>query len=299
MTTQNKLNWQPMALLVVVSMVWGANMGMVKFAVKDVSPLFQATIRSFVAALCLMAWMLIRGKVLFPSLRLSLHGIVAALLFGGEFTLIYYALGFHYASRIYVLVYTAPFFVALGAHFFLKDDRLNRWKVMGLILAFAGVVVLFSRQLGEAGGGSWFGDFLALVAGAFWGATTLYIKRFMVEDSSPHHTLLYQTLFSVPLLLGLSLWLEPVQVSAFSWSTAGNLFYQSVIVVFISYLAWFVMVHRYQVSLLHAFSFLTPVFGVLISGVLMMGEPLTLRLLIALGLVSMGLVVVNWSPKAN
>jgi drug/metabolite transporter (DMT)-like permease len=121
----------------------------------------------------------------------------------------------------------------------------------------------------------------------------------MVEDSSPHHTLLYQTLFSVPLLLGLSLWLEPVQVSAFSLLTAGNLFYQSVIVVFISYLAWFVMVHRYPVSLLHAFSFLTPVFGVLISGVLMMGEPLTLRLLIALGLVSMGLVVVNWSPKAK
>jgi len=69
--------------------------------------------------------------------------------------------------------------------------------------------------------------------------------------------------------------------------------YQCIIVAFLSYLVWFELVHRYAVSLLHAFSFFTPVLGVLISGVIILGEPLHASVVVALVLVSLGMVIVN------
>jgi drug/metabolite transporter (DMT)-like permease len=65
----------------------------------------------------------------------------------------------------------------------------------------------------------------------------------------------------------------------------------------VSFIFWFELIHRYPVSLLHAFTFFVPVFGVFLSGALMLGEAITLRLIIALTLVSLGMVMVNYRPK--
>ena len=78
-----------------------------------------------------------------------------------------------------------------------------------------------------------------------------------------------------------------------------SMFYQCIIVAFLSYLVWFELIHRYPVSLLHAFSFFTPVFGVLLSGVLILGEIINPSLFAALVLVSVGMVLVNFQPKIN
>jgi len=86
-------------------------------------------------------------------------------------------------------------------------------------------------------------------------------------------------------------------VTGFSLLTAFSLFYQCIIVAFLSYLAWFVFVSRFPVSLLHAFSFFTPVFGVIFSGMLILGEALSPNLILALILVSLGMLLVNYRPS--
>jgi drug/metabolite transporter (DMT)-like permease len=58
-------------------------------------------------------------------------------------------------------------------------------------------------------------------------------------------------------------------------------------------------VSRYPVSLVHAFSFFTPVFGVLFSGLLILGEAISSNLIIALILVSLGMVLVNHQPTVE
>jgi drug/metabolite transporter (DMT)-like permease len=202
-------------------------------------------------------------------------------------------LGYTLASRAYILLYTAPFFVALEAHFFLRDDQLNPWKAVGLILSFAGVVVLFMRDLGSFSLSALPGDLMALGAGALWGSTTVYVKRYLAHRTVPLQTLFYQVLFSAPLLLLMSISIEDPIVTGFSPGTGFALFYQCIIVAFLSYLVWFELIHRYPVSLLHAFSFFTPVFGVFLSGALILGEIISPGLLVALALVSLGMVLVN------
>lgn len=294
-----QLRWKPVAVLLGLALIWGANMAIIKIGARELAPLFMAGLRSLVASACLCVCMKAKGIPIFPSRIVVLHGIVVGMFFGSEFGFIYVGLQHTLASRAYVLVYTAPFFAALGAHVFLEGDRLNAWKATGLVLAFAGVVSLFIRDLASFSISALPGDLMALAAGALWAATTVYLKKYLAHRTVPLQTLFYQVFFSAPLLLLISLALEDPILSGFSFVTGFSVFYQCIVVAFISYLVWFELIHRYPVSLLHAFSFFTPVFGVFLSGILILGELMTLNLVLALTLVSLGMILVNKRPRAR
>ena len=280
-------------LMLLLCSLWGGNMAAIKIGSTMVAPVFSAFVRSAVASLLLIGWMRARSVRLFPDRATVFHGAVTGLLFGLEFGCIYLGLQHTMASRGYVLLYTHPFFVALGGHFLLHDDKLSLNKVAGLLLAFGGVVILFAGDWGAATIETLPGDLLLLAGGALWGATTLYVKRFMPGRAEPMQTLFYQLFFSAPILLVLGFALENQLWLGFSWEGAGALFYQSVIIAFASYLVWFELLHRHTASLLTSFTFLTPVLGVLISGVLFLGEPLTGNMMLALGVVTTGLFLAN------
>ncbi len=294
-----QLRWQPIAVLLLLALTWGANWAIVKITFRELEPLFMAGLRSLVASACLYIWMRAKGITIFPSKSILVHGIAVGVLFGTEFGFIYLGLKQTLASRTYVLIYTAPFFVALGAHFFLKGDRLNPWKAAGLVLAFAGVVALFTKDLASFSFSALPGDLMALAAGVLWAATTLYIKKYLAYQTVPLQTLFYQVFFSAPLLFLMSVLLEDPDFSNLSLFGGFSVFYQCIIVAFLSYLLWFELIHRYPVSLLHAFSFFTPVFGVFLSGALILGEVISPSLIVALTLVSVGMVLVNRRPGAE
>ena len=292
-----ELRWQPIAVLLALALIWGSNWAVVKLVSDELAPLFMAGLRSLVAAFCLYIWMKIKGVTVFPSKGILGHGIVIGLLFGAEFGLVYVGLIYTLASRMYILLYTAPFFVAIGAHFFLKGDRLHPWKVLGLVFAFLGVVVLFVKDLGSFSISALAGDIMALIAGALWGATTVYVKRYLAHRTVPLQTLFYQVAFSAPPLFLMSIVLGETWVKGFSFLAGFSVFYQCIIVAFLSYLVWFTLIHRFPVSLLHAFSYFTPVFGVFLSGALILGEVIRVKLILALVLVSLGMALVNRQPK--
>lgn len=294
-----QLRWQPIAIVLLCALTWGSNMAIIKMAFGELEPLFMAGLRSLVASGCLYIWMRAKGITIFPSRTILFHGIVLGFFFGLEFALIYVGLKYTLASRMYILVYTAPFFVAVGAHFFLKGDRTNPWKAGGLVLAFVGIVALFSKDLLSLSFSALPGDLLALAAGVMWAATTLYLKKYLAYQTVPLQTLFYQVFFSAPPLFLMSFLLENPTFSNLSLFGGFSLFYQSIIVAFLSYLAWFELIHRYPVSLLHAFSFFTPVFGVFLSGALILGETIGTNLIFALTFVSVGMVIVNRQPKGE
>ncbi|MBU0697972.1 MAG: DMT family transporter, partial [Proteobacteria bacterium] len=73
---------------------------------------------------------------------------------------------------------------------------------------------------------------------------------------------------------------------------AASIAYQTLWVAFVTYLAWFWLVRHYPPSRLASFTFLTPLFGVLAGG-LLLNEPITGSLLLALILVGVGIYMVN------
>ena len=111
-------------------------------------------------------------------------------------------------------------------------------------------------------------------------------------SAAPERTLMYQLLVS-----GLALVVAgvatgehwPDRASALTWSSFA---FQTVVVTFASYLLWFWLVRHYAATRVAAFTLLTPVFG-LLFGVLLLSEPLTTRLMVAMAAVALGIWLVN------
>jgi drug/metabolite transporter (DMT)-like permease len=234
---------------------------------------------------------------LFHTDIMLFHGFMVGLLFGLEFACIYFGMLYTDAARSVIFVYLSPFVVAVGAHFFLKGDRLTSLKILGLALAFTGIVLVFGGRPRTAKPTMLIGDVLEIMAAFFWGATTLYIKKFMAEKVHPINTFLYQLFFSIPILFVVSFILEPKWIYRIDPCIVGIILYQSVIVAFISYFIWFKLIHNYSVSRLSAFTFFTPIFGVLFS-ILFLGEEFTFSLKVGLPMVSMGIFFVNWKRRS-
>ena len=296
-TTKDYLDLKAVVILIIVTLFWGFNHPAIKISNQGVSPIFASTLRSIVASICGLIYCLKKGEKVFHKDIMLFHGVVVGLLFGVEFACIYFGLLYTDAARSVLFVYLSPFVVAIGAHSFLKGDRLTFLKILGLALAFTGIFVVFGGRPRTAKAGMYFGDILQIAAGVLWGATTLYIKKFMARKVEPINTFLYQLFFSIPILLAVSIILEPKWIYKVDPYVVGSLFYQSVIIAFITYFVWFKLIHEYSVSRLSAFTFLTPIFGVLF-GVFFLHEELTVSLMIGLPLVSTGIFLVNWRRKA-
>jgi drug/metabolite transporter (DMT)-like permease len=279
-----------LALLLCVS--WGFNQVAVKLAMPDIPPLIQSAIRSTGAALIVAAWSRWRGIPLMARDGTLAAGLVIGLLFGIEFILIYRGLLWTTASRAVLFIYLAPFFVVVGARWFLPADRFHLPQWLGLALSFAGMIVVFGVPTPAADPHQMLGDAMMVVAAIAWAATTLAIKASALNNAPAEKTMLYQLVVSAP-MLAIGAWLLGEEVAAFpSAITLGSLAYQTIWVVSVTFVIWFAMILRYSASRLSIFTFLTPLFGVA-AGHLVLDEPLTPAFALAVAMVAAGLILVN------
>ena len=280
-----------MAILA-LTLLWGMNYPAIKVSNTGLSPIFTTFLRSVVASVCGILYCVIIKQPLYHRGVLFFHGVMVGLLFGAEFVCLYLGMLYTNSSRAAILLYLSPFVVAMGAHLFLKE-RLNTIKTVGLILAFLGVYLVFRGKPAVYNRMMLVGDLLEIAAAIFWGATTLYIKKYLAGKVHPINTFLYQLVFSIPIIFVCAYVLEPRWIKEITTSVVVSFVYQSVIVAFASYLTWFKLIHTYPVGKLSVFTFLTPIFGVLFS-VLFMKDQLTLGLVLGLVFVCIGIYCTNY-----
>jgi drug/metabolite transporter (DMT)-like permease len=279
-------------LAVVLCLSWGFNQVAVKLALHDIPPLIQAAFRSTFGALMVVAIARMRGVKLMEPDGTLWPGLIAGVLFGLEFLLIYRGLVWTTASRTSLFLYLAPFVVVIGARWFLPGDRFDRWQWGGLLLSFAGLVGAFGVPTPGGDPRELSGDAMSVLAAAAWGATTLVVKASKLVHAPYEKILLYQLLVSAPMLaLAAELFGERVTAQP-SAIAIGSLLYQTFWVAGFTFLAWFALIQRYSASRLSAFTFLTPLFGVA-AGYIVLSEPLTPAFAAAVALVIAGLVLVN------
>lgn len=279
------------ALMLMLCLSWGFNQIAVKLALPDIPPMLQATIRSSGALVVLFLIARLRGVKLFERDGTLGAGLFAGLLFGLEFVLIYRGLLLTSASRAVVFLYTAPFFVALGSYPFLGERlRASQWG--GLALCFTGVALAIGVPQADVDASVLLGDLLIVGGGALWAATTLLVKATPLLRAPPEKALGYQVALSVP-ILGLAAWISGETLTRVPGPLALTLMvYQAVWVVGLTFLIWFALVKTYSASKLSAFTFITPLFGV-VASYFIMHDTLTLAFGAAALLVIAGLYLVN------
>ncbi len=284
--------------MVVLCLIWGLAQVNLKMAAADISPLMQIALRSGVAAVLVILLMFIRREGLSIQDGIWRPGLLVAGLFALEFFLIGEGLRYTSASHMTVLLYTAPIFAALGLHLLMPSERLTRVQWFGIGLAFTGVAIAFllrpnhTQQKLDAAD-LLYGDLLALGAGIAWGATTVAVRCSRLAQVSAAQTLLYQLAGAFFLLTAAAFILKQttIQFTALAW---GSLIFQSFIVCFASYLAWFWLLKNYSASQLGVFSFLTPIFGVAL-GISLLDEQLEISFIIGAAFVISGIILVSTS----
>jgi drug/metabolite transporter (DMT)-like permease len=294
-------------LLVVCCAFWGFQQILIKSTVAEVPPLWQASLRFAGAVVLLWLWCQWRRVPLFQKDGTLRAGLVAGLLFAGEFAFIYLGLMYTSASRLTVFLYTSPFVVALLLPRFVLSERLRTIQWVGLCVAFASVAVAFSEGflkptpamaqpplhvLGFGLPSQLLGDAMALAAGILWGLTTLTIRTTLLAQASAEKTLFYQVAVTALLAPLLSLALGETWSLQYSGAAWVSLALQTVVGAFASYLTWMWMLRHYPATQISSFVFLTPAFA-LVFGVGLLGEPLTLQLLLALAGVAVGMVLLS------
>lgn len=298
-----KPNLDAFAILLMTAMCICLAVGQVaiKVANAGISPVLQAGMRSLAGAVLIGLFAKARGVKLFARDGIFGPALLTSLFFAAEFALLYPGLKLTTAAHAVILLYTAPFVVAAGAHLLIPGDRLTGVKLAGLILAMGGVAaVMLGKESAVAGvaGPTLIGDLMCLGGALAWGGLTLTIRSTRLTKVAPERITFIQLAVSGPLLvvasplIGEAGFTEPTPLTwaAFAFTVvfvAGFVFTTT---------TW--LFTRYPASRVMAFMLLTPVFGVVAAHVLL-GEALGANLLAGLALVVAGLWLVNRPAQAK
>lgn len=289
------LDGMAVSLMVVLCALWGLQQVALKVAAPSLNPVLQIGIRSSVAIVLLLIVMVQTKQKVWQRDGTLGAGVLAGLAFAAEFLFVAWGLLYTTASHMVVFLYTMPIFAALGLHWFIPGERLAPIQWAGVFIAFIGILAAFSSGFFDVEGASTYrllGDAFGILAGMLWASTTIIIRATVLAETPATKTLLYQ-LFCAAVVLTLAGYFvfqtEPIRMTQIAWASMA---FQTLLVAFVSLLAWFWLLRRYLASRLSVFSFMTPLFGVSF-GVLLLGDALDAGFVLGAVLVCVGITLVN------
>ena len=301
MGTRQPLDLFAFGIMVIFCIVMASQQVMLKAVAEEIAPVFQIALRSGIAATLLIGLILIQRRHRMP---LAPENRIPALLIGAlftlEFLLVGEALNKTSAGHATVFLYTSPIFAAIGLHLKIPNERMSRLQWLGILVAFAGIVLAFmgGDSTDTLSGDVLLGDFLALLAGAAWGLTTVVVRATGLSVLPARQTLLYQLAVAFVLL---SLWAYMTGQADVNPTpeALGSLAFHGIVVSFIAFLVWFWLLTKYKASQLGILSFMTPVFGVLL-GSWWLGERIEANFIVGSAMIIGGILIVSshgWLSK--
>ena len=282
------------ALAVFLSAAFGANAVAIKISVAGIGPFTAAGIRFLIASAVIFIWARATGRSFHVHRNQIVPLLVLSLFFFFQISFLYLGISRTNASRAVLISNLQPFFVLFMAHFFIPDDRITLRKVLGLLLGFTGVCLVFLEKKGVAEGFQ-LGDFLMVVSSAIWGVSAVYTKT-LLHRLSPYYIAFYQMILSVPFFfLGGCLWDQPM-IGTVSAEVVIALLYQALVAAAFGFIAWNTLLQYHGAVILNSFNFIMPIAGVLLAWALL-HEPVTLKILLALFFIIAQMVVLYLGPK--
>ena len=276
-----------------LSALLGLNHVIIKVVNTGLNPVFFAGLRSLLAFFFLIIYFKLTNKKIEFSKDKMCISILAGIVFALEFLLLFLALDFTSVARNSILYYSMPIWVTVFGHFFLPNERLNFFKSVGLISAFAGVALAVSNNNETFSIYNWqlIGDFFAIMAAILWAMLIYLVKGTSFKEVPPEMQLVWMVMVSAPILLIASLFFGDL-VREFQIIHLWGLLFQSIVVVAGGFLFWLWLAAIYPASGVASFSFLSPIFTILF-GWAILNETVNYTFIAAAILVVVGLVFIN------
>jgi len=281
---ENHMTLLHIGLALIVNVIWGFSFVAAKVAMEQYPPLLFTSLRFFLVAL-LLCWFLrpVKGSMRIVFAISLLVGIV-------HFTLLY--LGLNAAGGVSAVAITiqlvAPFSLVMAVIFLGETIRWRR--VLGLLLAFSGVMVLgfdpivFNHLTG-----------VMLVAGAAFCMAGGIILMRKANGVGAMAMQAWIAAISFPVLLVFSLLFEQGQVEAImtvNWASVAALMFTVVVTTIVAHGSWYYLVQKYPVSVLTPYGLLAPLFGVGF-GVFVFDEPISWKFIVGGMITLAGVLIIN------
>ena len=275
-----------------LSLAWGSSFLFIKIAIQEVGPFTLAGTRVAIGAAALVLTALaMRSKVNLSRNQVRSLFVIGLFNTAMPFALISWAEIQLDSGVASILNGTVPLFTAIIAYFWLKEEQLSRRKIIGLLIGFAGVIVVISRD-GLAGFQFNIGSQVAmLIATASYAFAAVYIRK-----TSPGIPLVIQaagTLIFASILLwaGALLFESPVVVPTLSITWIA-LIWLGIVGSFVAYLLYYYLLNSAGPTKAVMVTYIFPVVGVAL-GVLVLGESLNIQMVFGTALVISSVVIVN------
>jgi drug/metabolite transporter (DMT)-like permease len=274
-------------LSLVVSVFWGANPVAIKIGLLDTPPLRLAWMRMLVGGLVILIWGGLTGRL--ARLSIARHEwrplIFLGLLFAVQIGLMNVGTSLTSAGHSAILLNTYAVHTVVLAHFMIPGDRLSVQRLAGVVIAYAGIVILFGREVG-ASDATLLGDSIMFVSALILAERTVYLAR-AVQHLEPLTLLLAQAVIGGGLFALASLAFER-QPTEWTGRLAIVVAYQGVLIAGFNFVINLWLLKRYRPSALSAFFLTQPIFGV-VTAALFTGDALTPELLVASAAVAAGI----------
>lgn len=292
---QNKdFSFLAASFTVFICMLFGANAVAIKISLEGLGVFTTAGIRFGIASVAIFLWARITGRSFEIKKKQVFQLIIIAIVFTAQLSLFYLGLSKSNASRGTLLVNFQPFFTLFLAHFFIPGDRITTRKIMGMLLGFAGVAFVFLEKKGVASDFE-VGDVMILTAAFLWSCNAVYTKR-IISAFKPFQIALFPMIFSVPFFFLEGVLWDHHMIVFIDSKIIGAMVYQSLVTASFGFVVWNSLLQRYGAVALHSFIFIMPISGVLLGG-LILGEPLTVNILIAMLLIVAGILMTHIKQK--
>lgn len=274
--------------------LWGGSFITAKVCLRGIPPMGLAALRFSLVLVVLLPYMRWRGIGLWFGAGAMRWLAASGLLLCFQMVVLFVGMQFTTAGRASILLNVQPFFVLLLAHFLLDRDPLTWRKLIGMSVAFAGIVVLFADRWSSPEPLGLVGDLLIVTSALGWAVQIVLLKK-PLAHLPPESVVAWQSLF-VALVVGLvALAFEGMGGYHITAAVLVAFLYLALVAAAFCFVVYVHLVQRNLATKLHSFVFLTPVFGV-IGGALLLGEKVGWPLLAGLVGVGAGIIIVNSDP---
>lgn len=272
-----------LADLVLLAALWGASFMFMRVAAPQFGAFPLMSLRTGIAAAVLLPFAL-RGagaaELRANAAPIAWIGLVNSAL---PFALLGYAMQSLSAGFTAILNATSPFWGAIVAFLWI-GERLGRLRVAGLLIGFAGVLVLVLSRHGVVAGESPWPLLAALLATALYGFSAVAARKHLA-DVGPLTGAAGSQLFATMMLLPFAIIRWPqTPPDARAWTSTVLL---GVFATGLGYVLFFRLIARVGASRAIAVTFLIPVFG-MFWGALFLGEAITAGMLLGTATILFG-----------
>ncbi|WP_428908210.1 DMT family transporter [Niallia sp. Krafla_26] len=295
---QNK--WAVIGFAAICAFLWGSAFPVLKISnielkIASGDPIAQivfAGMRFLLAGLILLFFLFITKR---KSLMIRRSHIFVVVLFGIIQTALQYFFFYIGLAKVSgmqgaLLTSSGTFLAVILAHFYYKNDHLNWKKSIGIVAGFVGIILAnwgqtFQFQFNFTGEG------FMILAGLTTAVTTIMAKELAVDI---HPVALTGWQLTIGALLLLIIGVPQLQPNAITFTPFGwGLLIYAALLSSIAFALWTTILKYNKAGKVSIYNFLTPVFGALLSALLVPGESLNLLILAAITLVAFGIIIMN------